>query len=280
MTTTRPARTTSLVLAACVLLLTASHASAIVKCKVKVDKKTGVINVDATEVGGPLTWGPAAGQETNVFVNDATCNVGGKAKRCNLAAPATLAAKTAPPGCTIYLADGVAPCSAWIPYCSPGARNDAGALVKDAAGVVIGTALDSNGQAIRDVAGTLLRLPVTFDGTGFLSPFAGILFASANCTGNPLLGTDPSMVKTVTVLGTTGYYAPTSTSTQAFNSNLQLAGNSYASQTDCDNNFGVGNSTFVPPNGCCLSASGSGSFGTAQSIDLSVFAPPFRIELQ
>jgi hypothetical protein len=117
MTATHPTRTPSLVLAACVLLLTASNASAIVKCKVKVDKKTGVINVDATEVGGPLTWGPASGQETNVFVNDATCNVGGKAKRCNLAAPATLAAKTAPPGCTIYLADGVAPCSAWIPYC-------------------------------------------------------------------------------------------------------------------------------------------------------------------
>ena len=280
MTAPRPARTTSLVLAACVLLLTASHASAIVKCKVKVDKKTGVINVDATEVGGPLTWGPASGQETNVFVNDATCNVGGKAKRCNLAAPATLAAKTAPPGCTIYLADGVAPCSAWIPYCSPGARSAAGGVVKDVNGVVLGTALDSNGQAIRDVAGTLLRLPVSFDGTGFISPFGGFLFTSANCSGAPLLPTDPSMVKNVTVIGTMGYYGPTSTSTQSFNSNLQIAGPSYASQTDCDNNFGIGNSTFLPPDGCCLSQSGSGTFGTAQSIDLSIFTPPFRVELQ
>jgi hypothetical protein len=153
-------------------------------------------------------------------------------------------------------------------------------LVKDVNGVVIGTALDSNGQAIRDVAGTLLRMPVAFDGTGFVTPFGAFLFSSANCSGTPLLPADPSMVKTVSTLGTTGYYAPTSVSLQSFNSNLQIAANNYASQTDCDNNFGLGNSTFVPPNGCCLNASGSGSFGTAQSIDLSVFTPPFKIELQ
>jgi len=278
MTVPRP--TPILLLAAGVLLLSASHASAIDKCKVKVDKKTGVINVDATEVGGPLTWGPASGQETNVFVNDATCNVGGKAKRCNLATPATLAAKTAPPGCTLYLADGVAPCSAWISGCSPGARSAAGAVVKDVNGVVVGTALDSSGQAIRDVGGTLLRMPIAFDGSGYILPFGGFLFASANCSGSPLLPADPSMVKNVTPLGTTGYYAPASTSTQSFNSNLQIAANNYTNQTDCDNNFGIGNSTFLPPNGCCLSQSGSGSFGTAQSIDLSVFTPPFKIELQ
>jgi len=84
----------------------------------------------------------------------------------------------------------------------------------------------------------------------------------------------------VNVIGTTGYYAPTSTSPQSFNSNLQVAGNAYASQTDCDNNFGIGNSTFMAPNGCCLSSSGSAPLGTAQSIDLSVFTPPFKVELQ
>ncbi len=281
MTAPRPALATILGLFACVaLLVAASNASAIDKCKVKVDKHTGVINVDAAGVGGPLTWGPASGSETNVFFNDATCNSGGKAKRCNLAAPATLAAKTPPPGCTIYLADGVAPCSAWITGCSPGARSAAGALVKDANGVLIGTALDPVGTAVRDVAGTLLRLPVAGDGSGFVTTFGAFLFTSANCTGTPVLPADSSMVKTVSVLGTTGYYAPTSTSMQAINSNLQIAANVYVSQTDCDNNFGIGNSTFVPPDGCCLSSSGSGSFGTAQSIDLSVFTPPFKVELQ
>jgi hypothetical protein len=267
-------------LAVCAVLLAASHAAAIEKCKVKVDKRTGVINVDATEVGGPLTWGPASGSETNTFFNDATCNIGGKAKRCNLANTATLASKTPPPGCTIYLADGVQPCSAWIPNCSPGARSDAGALVKDANGLLLGTTLDPNGQsALRNEGGTLVRLAVNYDGNGFVS-FVAFLFGSANCSGTPLMGTDPSMVKPVFVVGTTGYYAPTSVSTQPFNSNLQIAGTFYASQTDCDNNFGVGNSTFVPPNGCCLASVGSAPLGAAQSIDLSAYTPPFKVELQ
>ncbi len=37
-----------------------STAHAIDRCKVKVDKRTGVILVDAGGVGGPLTWGEAA----------------------------------------------------------------------------------------------------------------------------------------------------------------------------------------------------------------------------
>jgi hypothetical protein len=279
MTAPRSAHIAAIVLTTCTLLLTTLDASAIEKCKVKVDKRTGVINVDATDVGGPLTWGAASGQETNTFFNNATCNVGGKAKKCNLAATASLAAKTPPPGCTIYLTDGVTPCSAWIPYCSPGARSDAGALLKDANGLLMGTVVDNIGQAVRNESGTIVRLPVAFDGSGYVT-FSGFLFASSNCSGSPLLPTDDSMIKPVNVIGTTGYYAPTSTSNQSFNSNLQIFGNNYGSQTDCDNNFGLGNSTFVPPHGCCLSASGSGQFGTAQSIDLSVFATPFKVELQ
>lgn len=280
MSTARPARITSLVLAFA-LLFTASSASAIDKCKVKVDKKTGVILVDAGDVGGPLTWGPASGSETNVFFNDATCNVGGKAKKCQLGNPLTLAAKTAPTGCTIYLADGVAPCSAWIPYCSPGARSDAGALVRDANGVLIGTALEPSGQTVvRNESGTLLRLPIAGDGSGFQTLFVGFIFTSANCTGTPLMAPDPAMVKPVYTLGTDGYYAPTTSSLQSINSNLQIAGNFYASQADCDTNFGLGVATFVPPNGCCLSTSGSGPLDPAQVIDLSVFAPPFKVELQ
>ncbi len=279
MTTSRPARLAGAIVSAFVLLMTASHAAAIEKCKVKVDKRTGVINVDATDVGGPLTWGAASGSETNVFFNDATCNVGGKAKKCQLANPTTLAAKTAPSGCTIYLTDTVAPCSAWISGCSPGVRSDAGALVKDANGVLIGTALDPGGQnPIRNEAGTLLRLSVNYDGSGFFS-YAAFLFASANCTGSPLMSTDPSMVKNVFVLGTTGYYAPTSTSNLSINSNMQVSP-LYTDQTQCDNNFGIGLSTYVPPTGCCLSASGSGQLGPAQTIDLSVFATPFKVELQ
>lgn len=267
-------------LTAVVVLLTVSTASAIDKCKVKVDKKTGVIMVDAAGVGGPLLWGSASGQETNTFFNTGTCVAGDKAKRCQLANPATLAAKTAPAGCTLYLADGVAPCTAWISGCSPGARSAAGALVKDATGVLIGTAFSPTGQEVmRNEGGTILRLLLTLDGSGFYN-YGALFYLSANCTGPVVSFPDGSMVKPVTVYGPTGYYPPVVTSVQTFQSSLQFNQTSYANQTDCDNNFGVGISTFVAPNACCYPFSGTTALGTAQTIDVSVFAPPFTVELQ
>ena len=274
MSFSRPQATVAL--AALVVLLGVSSASAIDKCKVKVDKKTGVINVDASGIGGPLTWGSTSGSEINVFFNAGTCVAGDKAKRCNLANPATLAAKTAPPGCTIYLADGVTPCSAWISGCSPGVRSDASALVKDANGALVGTLADQLAQfALRNQAGVTLRLPLNTDGSGFNS-LGGLLFLSTNCTGAPVNGIDNQMIKNVTVYGTTGYYGAATTSTQTYQSNLQI-GYPYASQTDCDNYFGVGQSTFVAPNGCCVPQSGTGPLGPSQTIDLSVFATPFTV---
>ena len=71
--------------AATLLVAAASPAFAIDKCKVKVDKKTGVVLVDAAGVGGPLTWGEAVGSETNAFFNSGTCVAGDKAKKCQIA---------------------------------------------------------------------------------------------------------------------------------------------------------------------------------------------------
>ncbi len=111
-------------IAALLVVGLAAPAGAIDKCKVKVDKKTGLIRVDATGVTAPITWGSEAGQEVNSFANEGTCVDSGKAKKCELAAPATLAAKTPPDGCTLYLADGSAnDCSVWIKGCVPGSRS-------------------------------------------------------------------------------------------------------------------------------------------------------------
>jgi hypothetical protein len=101
----------------------AGPAAAIDKCKAAIDKKTGVIRVDATGVGGTLLWGGAAGEELNAFANAATCVKGTKAKRCELADPASLEAKTPPDTCTLHLDDGVAACAAWLSGCTPGPRD-------------------------------------------------------------------------------------------------------------------------------------------------------------
>jgi hypothetical protein len=104
-------------------LAIATPVGAIQKCKVKVDKKTGVIRVDASPTVGTLLWGVEPGAEINPLFNAATCVAAGKAKKCELADPATLASKTPPEACTLYLADdsGI-DCSVWIRGCIPGPR--------------------------------------------------------------------------------------------------------------------------------------------------------------
>lgn len=106
-----------------IILIASTSAQAIDKCKVKVDKKTGVLVVSAKGVSGTLQWGAAEGAETEPFFNAGVCVVAGKAKKCEIADPATLAAKTPPSGCTLYLDDDTAPCSVWIAGCTPGGRN-------------------------------------------------------------------------------------------------------------------------------------------------------------
>ena len=101
----------------------APPAGAVGKCKAVADKKTGVLRVDAAGVGGPLLWGGAVDEVANAFFNAATCLKGSKAKRCELADPTSLDAKMPPATCTVYLDDGVAPCEAWIPGCTPGPRD-------------------------------------------------------------------------------------------------------------------------------------------------------------
>lgn len=107
------------------ILLCVSSAHAIDKCKVKVDKKSGVLLVSASGVSGTLLWGSTDGATTEPFFNAGTCVVADKANKCEIADPATLAAKTPPSGCTLYLDDDGAPCSVWIAGCTPGERSPA-----------------------------------------------------------------------------------------------------------------------------------------------------------
>jgi len=108
------------------VLFSAAPGHAVSKCTAKVDGKTGVIEVGASDVGGPLLWGEAPGSEASVFVNEATCVAKGKASRCLLGAttPAVTPAAITPPAlCTLYLNDGIAECATFVQGCTPGVRN-------------------------------------------------------------------------------------------------------------------------------------------------------------
>ncbi len=97
-------------------------AAALINCQAAVDANTGAINVSGNTVGTNLTWGTALGAESSAFSNAATCISGAKATNCQLGPSGTLAQKTGPASCTIYLHDAFAGCSAWVKGCSPGVR--------------------------------------------------------------------------------------------------------------------------------------------------------------
>ena len=114
-----------LLIVALIIAIPASS-QAVTKCKVKVDRKTGVIKVDARDVVGSMLWGGAAGEETSAFFNESSCVVGTKARRCTLAAEGTVEAITPPSTCFIHLADdGADSCAAFISGCTPGVRDAA-----------------------------------------------------------------------------------------------------------------------------------------------------------
>jgi hypothetical protein len=108
------------------VVLAAGQTQAVEGCKAKVSSKDGTITVKAKNVEGntdELLWGGALGAERNVFSNNATCIVNGKAKNCTLGDPGERLATTPPASCMLYLADaGINTCSTYIKGCTPGTR--------------------------------------------------------------------------------------------------------------------------------------------------------------
>lgn len=259
-------------------LAAASEAPAIDSCKAKIDKKTGVVLVDATNVGGPLLWGGSAGNETTAMFNAGTCVASGKAKKCQLADPATLAAKTPPAGCTVYLDDGAADCSAWVSGCTPGPRQSAGAIVKDSTGAVIGYSAEAFAQyLVHDTGSALVRLTTNMDGSGF-SASGYAYFTSSDCSGTALLPADNNMVKLAHVeSNSVAYYGPSTVSPQMLGSNIAYL-EGINDQAGCDGYFGPGR-TFVAPHGCCWTFGFPQPMGPAVSVNLAAFVPPFTTEI-
>jgi hypothetical protein len=109
---------------ALVLVLGASVGHAVTKCSVKMDAKTGIIQVSATGVvGGVLLWDTGSLPQPREFFDAATCITGDTAKKCTLGGPGTVESITPPELCTLYLYDfGVGSCAAHIKGCTPGKR--------------------------------------------------------------------------------------------------------------------------------------------------------------
>ena len=101
----------------------AAPAGAVSKCKVKVDKKTGVLTLSAAAVSNNPLWGSFAGSEGAAFPDIGACFAGGKLKGCHLGGPGTPEEITPPSSCRIHVVDdGPDDCSAIVPGCTIGIR--------------------------------------------------------------------------------------------------------------------------------------------------------------
>lgn len=273
------------VTAAIAVLLCSSSAQAITKCSVKVDKKTGVLNVKAAGVGGPLLWGNTAASVVSTFFNAGTCVSATNGKNCQIADPNTLAAKTPPAGCTLYLDDGVAPCSAWIAGCSPAPRAASSVVWKDASGDLIGVQNENGTEVVRDDGTAILRIPILPDRSGFAQPVGGAFsyHTSGDCTGANYTADAPTTLPIAQYFAggaTQAFYTQGATSLQSLNS-YRSTFPPLTDQSQCDLYFGGGNSTYLGGVSCCITNfSGSYMMYTMVPTDLSAFTGPFQLEMQ
>ena len=105
---------------ALVCVTAASPARAVTGCKATIDAG-GEVEVSAGDVGTDLRWGTTSETIGFIFANP-DCVVSGAARKCRLGAPGTLAARTAPATCNVYLRSSTGPCTALVKHCSPGIR--------------------------------------------------------------------------------------------------------------------------------------------------------------
>jgi len=273
-----------------IAVLSAGGASAMDGCKVSVDK-TGVILVDASGVSGVLKWGEEEGSESNAFYNIATCVADTKAKKCQIADPATLASKTPPAGCTLYLDDDGTACSAWIRGCTPGPR-EAGsgggstpAQLIDADDDVVGLVMDgfANGVVI-DFSGTIINVALRPDLSNF-STYDSLLFASADCSGAAYLGSYDfvsPVVKKGSVYGNSVYYPTAPAANFNPGSRLNVPTTPVTNQAGCDAINTYNPTTYVssPTPGCCEPYPYSIYAAPTATKDVSGFTRPFTLSLQ
>ncbi len=103
------------------LLIAASDAEALTKCKATVGRSDGAVLVQARGASGPLQWGTDPSSIDRSFFE---CQGNAASPRnCTFGPPDTLSRQTPPALCRVFLSDGVsADCSAVVRFCSPGWR--------------------------------------------------------------------------------------------------------------------------------------------------------------
>lgn len=137
-----------------------------------------------------MLWGISAGTATNAFGNAGTCVAGSPlvAKNCTLGTGAV--AITAPPPCTVYLADAAGTCSAFIKKCTPSKKprfiDNGDGTVSDTTTGLMWEKKTTDGS-LHDVTETFswsTGSPWNFDGTAktaFLDKLNDVADGGAHC---------------------------------------------------------------------------------------------------
>jgi hypothetical protein len=129
------------------ILCAPSSGEALAACKVKVSKTDGKLLVSATGAGGALLWGTDPADATHALVS---CQgAPASPKKCQLGDTGTLAARTAPAGCVVHLADGAATCAAWVPGCTVGFRLVDASFPPEDPRILQGVSSEAGGTIVR-----------------------------------------------------------------------------------------------------------------------------------
>lgn len=107
------------------ILIVPSAATAVDRCSVKQDKKTGNVLVSAQNVSGTLRVGYRADWIVTPIALDASdqaCIANGTAKDCVIGTQGADSRTTLPPACELYLEDAESTCTATIKRCVAGLR--------------------------------------------------------------------------------------------------------------------------------------------------------------
>jgi hypothetical protein len=110
--------------AAFVAAFAPSPAAAIDSCKVRIDKKTGVVSMSATGLSGLIAWRDSASDDYQTFHLPGCTVDGANVSGCPLYDPATTTARIPPPSCEVCIGDASGiDCCARLKNCTPGARD-------------------------------------------------------------------------------------------------------------------------------------------------------------
>lgn len=154
-----------------------------------------------------------------------------------------------------------------------------GTVIRDSLNTVLGPSLDGV-SFLSQVGPDLVRLTVTENGYSY---YGYVYYGAPSCGGQAYAYPSPGLFRYSYAMNATQFFVVPSTppTNLPWGSILDINQSIYNGQSDCDGNYGLGNSTFVAPHACCCDAcsGGPGLLSPGTVATLPAATPPLTLDL-